>query len=282
VPVWFSNVPHRRLVFALEHDEPRLTTTAEPTRGVPLEPGRWWFSRRMHRLTAAAGLARTATWWALFKRLSARDWVIFAERFGLPYVTGEYDERASDEDKAVLAKAAQSLGKDGSAIFSEACKLVVHEVQRSGSADGVHGSLIALCNAEISKLLAGSTLTSETGGPGSFALGRVHENRSFDLVMSDAERLAIRFEQDVGLPFVFFNGMAARPPRLKVHVVRQYDPEARMRLMSAAANELGLALDEEQVRQEFQLRRPGTGGALVGTGQRSGRSDTRSDTPRSE
>ena len=31
-------------------------------------------------------------------RMSMRDWIIFAERYGIPYVTGTYGRDTSDED----------------------------------------------------------------------------------------------------------------------------------------------------------------------------------------
>jgi phage gp29-like protein len=38
-----------------------------------------------------SGYLRTAIWWSWFKSLTVRDWVAFAERFGLPYPIGKYD-----------------------------------------------------------------------------------------------------------------------------------------------------------------------------------------------
>lgn len=256
VPVWFANVPHRRFIFDILDDSPRLLTGKEPVKGVQLQPGKWWVSRRRGRVAVRAGLLRTATWWALFKRLAVRDWVVFAERFGIPYVHGTYNASTPDEEKAILKKAVQSLGKDGSAIFSDACQIVIDNMKEGGKTTDVHGAITSLCNAEISKLITGSTLMSETSGPGSFALGRVHQARSFDLVVSDAERLATRFELDIGKPFVTFNGLNARPPRLKLHVIRESDPTERATIMGIVANELGVNLDEEQVRQEFALKAP--------------------------
>lgn len=264
VPVWFVNAPHRRFLFN-DRDEPRLITdTKNLAAGAELEPGKWIFSRRAARQTTRSGLMRTAAWWSLFKHMSVRDWMIFSARFGLPYATGKYKTNATPEDKKVLKTAVLSLGRDGAAIMSENTEIEILEITRQGGAADVHGALTELCNREISKLVSGATLTSESGGPGSFALGRVHADRSFDLTMGDAERLAQRFEVDVGAPFVHFNGLPGRPPRLKIHVIREMDPKTRAEVMAKLANEVGLELDEDQVRQEFQLKKP-SGTALKGT-----------------
>jgi len=262
-PVWFRAAPHRRFRFD-EKDNPRLLTPAEQQDGIELERGKWIFERLPGRVIASAGLMRTCSWWALFKRLSVRDWVVFGERFGIPYVTGEYAETASDEDKTTLKTAVQSLGKDGSAIFSEACKIAIHSVESGGRSNDVQGALVALCNNEMSKVIAGATLTSGEGtSTGSYALGKVHQSRAFSLTLRDASRLGTVFARDIGGPFVLFNGMAARPPLLYVHVMPEMDPLTRAQVADIFVNKLGGELDEDQLRREFQFKAP-TGGALKG------------------
>jgi phage gp29-like protein len=266
IPVWFANVPARRFVFD-EEDVPRLLTARETTKGIPLEPGRWWWSRRRHRLTAAAGLMRTACWYSLFKRLSLSDWVIFIDHYAMPYPVGRYRPGTNAEEKAVLEQAVRSLGTDGYAIFSEDGTIEFAKIERGGGADSPYAAMCGLCNTEMSKLVTGATLTSGEGtSVGSYALGRVHETRLFDLISEDALQLQRSFKAQISMPFMIYNGLPGKPPRLRVHLVRDVDPAVRMDLYSRAANELGLAIDEDQFRQEFQMPTP-TGSALVGTGK---------------
>ena len=256
VPTWFANVPHRRFRFDLEADEPHLLTKDNTAIGELLEPGKWILSRRRHRLTEASGLMRTGAWLALIKRLAFRDWVVWMERYGLPYVTGQYEDGATDEDKAVLKVAIQKIGSEGAAMMSERAKITLTEVGEGGKATDVHGALCEMVNAEISKLVTGATLTSEAKGPGSYALGQVHQDRSFDLVAADAERLEHRIKVDLAVPFLRFNGLSAAPPRLKIHVVRTVDPLTRARVAAIYANDLGGKLSAEQLRTEFQFKPP--------------------------
>lgn len=260
-PVWFENVPARRFRFD-ENDRPLLVTAAE-TRGAPLDAGCWWFSAGDGRVIAASGLMRTATWWSMFKSYSVRDWLVWANRFGLPTVHGKYskEEGSAPEDIAALKKAVQALGRDGWSVFDDTCEIVITQAQSGGKAEDVHGALTALCDQQISKLISGATLLSETTGQASYAIGRVHEGRGFALIEGDAEFLADGFESSIGRPFVLYNGMKARPPRLKIYVVQDTSPDARAKVFAIARNEIGLALDADQVRQELQLRKP-TGEAL--------------------
>lgn len=257
VPVWFSNVPHVRVVFD-NVDQPRLVTEEDMTRGMELPPGKFIYERLHGRIAAASGVMRTAAWLSYFKKLAMRDWIVFSERFGMPYVQGKYDPSATPLDKETLRRAVQEIGKDGTAVFSKACEIVMQMVDKGGKADDVQGALARFCDDEISELVTGSTLTSRSGGPGSFALGTVHADRAFDLAVFDAQRIAHRFEIDVALPFVRYNRMDARPPRLKIHLVRDTDPLKRVQVMQILW-QMGVPIAKEQLMQENQLKsaRPG-------------------------
>lgn len=268
VPVHFANVPHRRFKFVVGTDEPRLLTDENLIDGEPLQPGKWMFSRRRHRSIVRAGEMRTVTWWAWLKALSVRDWQIFCSRFGLPFVLGFYSENTPEEERKKLKEAILAFGTNGGAALLDQTKVEVKEpasIAAGGGGASVHPGLVTLCNQEISKIISGATLTSGEGtSVGSYALGKVHQDRSFDLTLGDAERLAGWFQASIGEPFVRFNGLQARAPRLKMRVVREQDPLTRMQIQSIFANELGGELDEDQVREEFDFKVP-TGKALKGT-----------------
>ncbi len=264
-PRHFVNAPPRRFMFD-DQDRPRLLTDATTWEGIPLEPGRWMFSVNGAGIVARSGLMRTATWWAVFKRMCVRDWVIFCEKFGIPFVYGRYSADANDDDIAELSEAVRDIGEAGQAVLPLEHEVKIENVGRDGGTESVFGGMTRLCNEELAKLIAGATLTTDTGGPGSYALGRVHQQRGFDLVVSDAEFLAAQFERDIGAPFCQFNGLNARPPRLKISVVRDIDPLVRAQMADILANKLGLELDEEQIRNEFQFKRPiNAEGTLKGT-----------------
>jgi phage gp29-like protein len=260
-PVWFGNVPPRRFVFDA-HGSPRLLTRNDSTEGVALDPGQWLISSRRHRQMVQAGNMRTACWWSLFKSMAVRDWVNFAERFGLPLPIGRYRDDMPEEERKILRQAVEMLGRDGYAIFSDGGLIEFAKVEYGGSSD-VHPALATFCNAEISKLVTGATLTSGEGtSTGSYALGKVHENVAFTISLGDSRRLGDGVANFLGRPFVHFNGLSCRPPRLRIHVVRELEPAARMDVMVKALNELKLPLDVDQVRQEHQLKAP-VGNALA-------------------
>lgn len=252
-PTWFVNVPHRRIRFD-ENDNPQLMNR-DSLDGDDLAPGKWLFTRGGGGLAARAGLGRSFTWFAMFKRWSWRDLVIYAEKFGIPLVLGKYESDASEEDIDKLETAVTDIGEAGQAVLSENANVEIHEGQRGGDSNGLHNKIITEANREMSKLLTGSTLTVDSGPAGSFALGKVHETRSFDLVVSDADLVTRKFRELSAL-FMRFNGLeAAEPPTLNIHIAREVDPLTRAQI-AQIMQEMGMSLDTDQLRQEFQFRAP--------------------------
>ena len=257
VPSEFRNVAHRRFAAPdMNHaDQIMLIDGFSRTDLAPLEPGLWAVSRYRHRNPWAAGLMRTAAWWAMFKRWAVRDWQIFADMFGLPLTIGYYEEGASATARAELLEAVKQIGEDGYAVLSNLTNIVIKDTVRSGDASSVYPAIAALAEAQISKLITGATLTTDSGGPGSFALGTVHENRQFSLQLADARRVEEVFVRDIGRPFVAWNGYgAASPPRLKIQITRETSLTERANVLAIIGQVI--PLDEDQIREEFSLRVP--------------------------
>jgi phage gp29-like protein len=263
-PAFFLNVPHRRFIFD-EQDEPLLVGgdgwgTKESGRA--LTPGSWIFGRMPGRLIAASGLMRTAIRISFAKRLCMRDWTEAGARFGIPLPVGFYPLDYPEKEQDKLLEMLAMIGKRGYAAIGEGARVEFMKADL-GSGATVWPNLASFCNAEISKLVTGATLTSGEGSStGSYALGAVHENVAYQIVKSDAKWLGDLFERDVGRPFLRFNGIDARPPLLKFHMVLLEDPKARAEVMKQYL-ELGGQLDEDQVQQELQFK-PVTGRALRG------------------
>lgn len=264
-PVWFENVARQRFLFD-DADRPQLRNDFISTQGEELTPGKWWWGRRHSRITTAGGLLRTAAIWSLFKTMSTKDWLVLANRWGIPYVLGKYDPQElggdAEEEKKVAKRALQMIGTDGYALINSAIEIEIVNASESGGEGRIHDRLMAVCDQQISKLVNGATLLSETTGQASYAIGRVHESRGTRLLQADARHLAKSFEMSVGLPFVRYNGLPARPPRLKLYVALDLGPAGWLAIFDGALNKLGLALDEDQVRQELYLKPP-TGAALA-------------------
>lgn len=252
-PVWFANERARRFRFDLL-DRPRIVTEANRVMGEPLDPGRWIFSRGEGESIARSGFMRSVTILSYFKSLSLRDWVVWIERFGLPDVWGKYREGAPDEEKDALLEMVRMLGKDGSAIFSDACDIVIDQA-KGGSSDGPHAAMMNHMDSEITKLITGSVLMADGADGGSYAQASAQKGVRFDITVADEKAFGDRTQMDIGVPFVAFNGMNAAPPRVKVHVVMDADPGTRAQTIVSLSG-AGMPVSKAQIRQEFQLKPP--------------------------
>jgi phage gp29-like protein len=256
-PDQFLNLPERRFVFDVESDVLRLLNSPTDFNGELLQPGKWIVTRHRSAKLARAGLMRTLCWPGLFKRMAIRDWIVTMEKFGIPMVIGKYSEDASKTARAILDAAVEDIGEDGHATLPDNCSVEVLWARlEAGSSNELHPAVTAMCNAEMSKLVNGSTLTADSGGPGSFALGKVHENREFSLVRSDAQTFERAFRRDVSLPFVRFNNFKnAAAPRLVVQISRDMDPLSRAQV-AKLLSEINLPLSAQQLYEEFGFRAP--------------------------
>lgn len=254
-PVWLTNVPARR--FLLHRNHLTLRTRDNAYQGELLAPGKWVVSTGKGPLIARAGLMRTAAWFALFKRLSGRDWSIYAEKFGLPFVWAEYDETVAEDAKQAAEDAVEHIGEDGSAVVSKGVDIHIEEAGRNGDATKVHGGMITHCNREMSKLVNGSTLTNDNGdgGGSSYALGRSHENVRHENIEYDVRRIESAFVDGIARPFVHFNSLPARPPLLRVQYYRQLSPGERIAL-AQGMTQLGIPVSRDQMRQETGFKPP--------------------------
>lgn len=264
VPVWLGNVPARRFRIDPVTDALRLATEEKPGEGEPLIAGKWLVTRRSGNSLARAALMRTAAWLSVFKKFSTRDWVVYAEKYGLPLTLAKYGDTAmgggstDDESRQAAVDIVRNIGNDGGAVVPKSVDVEIKEAGRNGDSSGVHGGLIGFCNAEMSKLVNGSTLANDNAGSGgaSYALGEVHASSRWDNIQADNERLQEAFRLQLAVPFMKFNGLVGAAPLLKIQVVRDLQPAQRAAIADTMANRLGIPLSKAQMRQECGFKEP--------------------------
>jgi len=261
VPVEFACVPHRRFIFD-ERSRPRLTSDKNPYPGDLLErrAGSSWLraETKRWRKQVQAGILRTVTWFSLFKRMNVRELLIFAEKFGIPFILGKLENDASETSRKELKNTLAAIGTEGRAVLGPGVNIqILDQVLRSGAGgDQLHSTIIQLCNSEISKVITAGTLTSDTGGPGSFALGQVHAAQKHKLSLADARRIGNVFMQGIGQEFLIRNKLTekAAAPWMHLHVQKLellQDAQAVKTLVDA-----GMKLSQRHQREVFNQPEP--------------------------
>lgn len=130
------------------------------------------------------GRLAVAAQYVIYKRGGYGDWSQFAEMFGMPFRELSYD----DYDEATRAKLEQAMedwGAAGYLIKPKGAELTLHDTGGSTSSSDVYDALISKCDAAISKVILGNTLTTEQGDIGSQALGQVHKDAEGEKNESD-------------------------------------------------------------------------------------------------
>ena len=153
--------------------------------------------------TSRAGILRVVAWMYLFKNYDLKDWVSFAEIYGLPLRLGKYAPGASDSDKAALMRALIQIGSDAAGIIPDGTSIDFITTEKTSSSD-LYERLARYCDEQISKAILGQTLTSDSGG-GSYAQSKTHNDVRHDLTVADCKALASTLRRDLIRPLCIFN-----------------------------------------------------------------------------
>lgn len=177
----------------------------------------WPFGWVLHRHKAKcggypeAGLFRVLAWTYLFKNLSARDLAEFLEVYGLPMRVGKYPAGTSDDEKMVLMRAVMTLGREAAGVMPQGMD-IEFEAAAEGHVDPFK-FMIEWCESTQSKVILGSTLTSQTAKNGNRSLGDVHNEVRHELMASDANQLATTLTRELLYPLLSLNGFGDITPR---------------------------------------------------------------------
>jgi SPP1 gp7 family putative phage head morphogenesis protein len=131
------------------------------------------------------GLLMVAAQYVIYKRGGFGDWAQFAELFGMPFRTGEYDP-FDVESKGTLDKALSEMGGAGYAIIPRGTEIKFHS-NNSGTQSTIFESLVKECNSEISKIFLGQTMTTDNGS--SKSQSETHKEVEDEIALSDMMRI---------------------------------------------------------------------------------------------
>jgi phage gp29-like protein len=129
--------------------------------------------------SGAAVLAACYWPWTM-KKLGLGNWTKLLERFGVPSIAAFFKDTGNDEQKearrVALVEQVQNIHDGAAGAFTDVEELKIIEANGADSAGFL--DFCRFMNNEISKAFLTETLTLETQGVGSFALGEKH----FDIV----------------------------------------------------------------------------------------------------
>lgn len=131
------------------------------------------------------GLGRELYWPWWFKKNGIKFWLQFCERFGSPTAIGRYPNNASNDKKATLMNALETMRSNSSITIPEGMNIELLQQAASGSIS-TQSDLVRYMGDEISICILGQTASTQ-GTAGKLGNEESQENVREDLVKSDAD-----------------------------------------------------------------------------------------------
>ena len=201
--------------------------------GTPLDP----FKYVVHRVRAKSGLAirgglaRPVAWAWMFKNYTVKDWVAFAEVYGMPLRLGRYENGATERDKAILLRAVTDISSDAAAIVPKSMDIEFVDGKQSNSDGALFMNMADWFDRQTSKAVLGQTGTTDMQAGGGFAQSKTLDGVRSDIEKADARGLAMTLNRDLGRPMVDLNRgkpKSGKYPRFVIGRTEAWDVEKMM------------------------------------------------------
>lgn len=237
--------------------------------GVPLDP----FKYVTHRVRAKSGLmirgglARPVAWAWMFKNYSIKDWVAYAETYGMPLRVGRYENGATERDKAVLLRAVTDISSDAAAIVPKSMDIEFVDGKQSTGDGALYRGLAEFFDSQVSKAVLGQDGTTDMQAGGGYAQSKTLDGVRGDIEADDAKGLAATLNRDIGRPMVDLNRgkpKSGKYPRFVVGRAESWDAGKMMPVVRdfvALGGKVGMSV----IRDRIGIPDPGVGEELLTT-----------------
>jgi phage gp29-like protein len=123
-------------------------------------------------------------WPITFKRGGMKFWVIFSEKYGMPFLVGKHPRGTAQTETDKLADMLENMIQDAVAVIPDDSSVEIKEAGGKGASADIYSKLLEFCKAEVSIALLGQNLTTEVKG-GSYAAAESHMRVRKDIIDAD-------------------------------------------------------------------------------------------------
>ncbi len=220
----------------------RILTAASKFDGITLPPDKFIVHtpQSVSGHPMRGGLLRVTATAYLAKHFAIKDWLIFAEVFGMPVRIARYQPNATRAEKRELLEMLKQLGADATGIFSKAVDIEIKQTRLPGETN-LYENLCLYFDREISKAWLGQTLTTDVvrqrAGAGAAI---VHNRVRHDLRDDDLRRESHTLRRDLLTTLTRLEfGPDVPVPYFRRIPDQTLEPETLSRVLGVAVNELG-------------------------------------------
>lgn len=265
----------RHLYFPWDSDAPHINLGSDGMMPLSEAPHKWiWYRALGDGLASTRGYLRPAAWLHLMKNTSLVSGAIALKMFGIPQLAAYLDEaqwKSATVQETVIA-CLQSYGSGTPTVFPAFLKDKIKAEPGPLISGGVdfHMRWVGFLDACMAKVVEGAVLQTESssGGPGSYAQSKTHENKSYDVSVCDAVGTceAIRSQlfrawaelNATGLAKVFGvppDEILGRIPTASRRLDREVTPKERAEILCMFLDR-GLEGSVNQIRNEYAYDAP--------------------------
>lgn len=256
--------------FQFDHDtqsELRLRDISDPVNGLALAPYKFITHRPKLKtgLTIRAGLARLVAVAYMCKSYNWKDWMAFAEVFGMPIRVGKYPSSSTKDQRASLLASVASIGTDAACIIPQEMMVEFIEAKNNTGSQIVFEVFADWLDDQVSEGVLGQRASTK-GTPGALGAQDSQENVREDIRKSDAKQLATTLFRDLVKPLVDLN-YGPRPNRKYARIrIGNEEPEDLVAFSNAVSPliDRGLPVEVSVVLDKFGLEMPAEGAKLLG------------------
>lgn len=260
--------PRDQRFFQFDRDtgrELRLLDEADPVNGIALAPYKFivHLPRIRSGLPIRGGLARLAAVGYMCKAWTWKDWMGFADIFGMPMRVGRYGAGASKEDISTLMSAVANLGSDAAAVIPDSMRIDFTQAANVAGAGDFFKGLAEWWDKQVSKGVLGQTMSTDDGS--SQAQATIHNEVRLDLLQADAKAESNTLNRSFVRPWCDLNFAPGRPyPRLIIDVPQPEDTKLLITALEKLVP-LGLKVEQSVIRDKLNLPAPAEGAELLGS-----------------
>lgn len=249
LPAKMIGKPPKWFVFA-EKSGLLLQTKAIP-KGHALPPYKFVVAQHNPKFENPYGdrVASRCFWYHRFKKNGVKWWVVFAEKYGSPWIVGKTPRGAQEKEQQDLLTMLHNMVKDAIGVVPDDSSVDVLSIKQTGSIS-VYDRLTAYCDAQISKAILGHSAGADSS-PGKLGGDDLAMQVRRDLVADDSHLVECVFNQVIDWVIeINFGPEACRP-------AFEFQRKAKVRTAQAKRDkilaDLGLKFQPQYLQKTYGL-----------------------------
>jgi phage gp29-like protein len=195
------------------------------------------------------GLLMKAAQYVLYKRGGVGDWAQYCELFGMPFRVAKYDGY-DEKTRSDLENALKAAGSAAYIVIPKEADLNFIQNNTTGSSI-LYDMMIDSCNKELSKLILGQTLTTESGG--ALAQAKVHQEVEQEIHFAD--KLFVKnVLNDKLIPLLKIHGFNTGNGKFVFHEKENIDKKTKLEMDLKLAKQI--KIDDNYFYETYNIPKP--------------------------